>query len=82
MMTRTTQTKTVTKTAEHSRAVLDYDRTGLLGHIRPQFQINWHGTHGASHWARVLHHGRHIGTQTKADPPIVELFAFLHDSCR
>ena len=74
--------KTVTKTVEQPNVVLDYDRKGLLAHIRQQFQINWHGTHGASHWSRVLHHGKHIGCQTGADPLIIELFAFLHDSCR
>ncbi|MCD8516685.1 MAG: hypothetical protein LRY61_05360 [Burkholderiaceae bacterium] len=61
---------------------MDYDQTGLLAHIREQFRISWHGTHGANHWARVLHHGKHIAAQTGADLLVVELFAFLHDSCR
>lgn len=59
-----------------------YDRSGLIALIRSEFKIDWHGIHGANHWARVLHHGKNIGELRKADPIVVELFGFLHDSCR
>lgn len=60
----------------------DYNRKGLLAHIQQEFVLDWQGIHGANHWARVLHHGRAIARQWNADPLVVELFAFLHDSCR
>ena len=59
-----------------------YDKQGMLAAIREQFKINWHGIHGANHWARVLHHGMTIGTERSADLLVIELFAFLHDSQR
>ena len=59
-----------------------YDKQGMLTAIRKQFKIDWHGIHGANHWARVLHHGMAIGTERSADLLVVELFAFLHDSQR
>jgi uncharacterized protein len=61
---------------------LEYDRSGLIGLIRSEFKIDWHGIHGANHWARVLHHGKNVGALRKADLMVVELFGFLHDSCR
>ena len=60
----------------------EYDRTGLIALIKSEFKIDWHGIHGANHWARVLHHGKNIGSLRKADLMVVELFGFLHDSCR
>jgi uncharacterized protein len=59
-----------------------YDRSGLIALIREEFQLDWNGIHGANHWARVLHHGKNIGQIRKADLLVVELFGFLHDSCR
>lgn len=61
---------------------IEYDRSGLIALIKSEFKINWHGIHGANHWARVLHHGKNIGALRKADLMVVELFGFLHDSCR
>jgi uncharacterized protein len=60
----------------------DYDRTGLIQLIKSEFKIDWHGIHGANHWARVLHHGKNVGQLRKADLFVVEIFGFLHDSCR
>ncbi|QWD60754.1 hypothetical protein [Polynucleobacter sp. MWH-UH35A] len=60
----------------------EYDRTGLIALIKSEFKIDWHGIHGANHWARVLNHGKNIGQIRQADLLVVELFAFLHDSCR
>lgn len=61
---------------------MDFDRTGLIALIKSEFKLSWHGLHGANHWARVLHHGKNIGKIRKADLLVVELFGFLHDSCR
>jgi uncharacterized protein len=60
----------------------DYDRKGLIKSIKVEFKIDWHGVHGANHWARVFHHGKKIGQLRKADLLVIELFSFLHDSCR
>ena len=60
----------------------DYDRSGLIALIKSEFKLDWQGIHGANHWARVLHHGKNIGQLRKADLLVVELFGFLHDSCR
>ena len=59
-----------------------FDRTGLINLIRSEFKLDWQGIHGANHWARVLHHGKNIGQLRSADLLVVELFGFLHDSCR
>lgn len=54
----------------------------LIRTIRQQFALNIHGTHGISHWARVLENGRRLAHMTGADPDVVELFAILHDAKR
>lgn len=50
--------------------------------VRKQFQLDWHGIHGAPHWARVMYHGLTLANETGADPLVIKLFALLHDSCR
>lgn len=40
------------------------------------------GTHGVSHWARVLENGRRLSAVTGAKVHLVELFAVFHDSQR
>ena len=60
----------------------DYDRSGLIALIKSEFKLDWHGIYGANHWARVLHHGKNIAQIRKGDLLVVELFGFLHDSCR
>jgi uncharacterized protein len=60
----------------------EYDRPGLIALIKSEFKLDWQGIHGANHWARVIHHGKKIGQLRKADLMVVELFGFLHDSCR
>jgi uncharacterized protein len=59
-----------------------YDRAGLIALIKSEFKLDWGGIHGANHWARVLYHGKTIGEIRQADLLVVELFGFLHDSCR
>jgi uncharacterized protein len=54
----------------------------LIALIKSEFKLDWQGIHGANHWARVLNHGKNIGQIRKADLLVVELFGFLHDSCR
>ena len=52
-------------------------QTILQGYELPLF-----GTHGISHWARVLENGHRLVEQTGADLEVVELFAVFHDSRR
>jgi uncharacterized protein len=54
----------------------------LLDHLQSRFRLDWNGIHGIRHWARVRANGLKLAKVTGADPHIVELFAFLHDSCR
>ncbi len=54
----------------------------LLDEIRRGFALPLDGIHGEAHWARVHQNGLRLAEQTGADPEIVELFAYLHDSKR
>jgi len=54
----------------------------LIRKIRARFALNWNGIHGAAHWARVWVNGQRVGPSVSADLGVVELFAWLHDSCR
>lgn len=54
----------------------------LVTFLRSHFVLDWHGLHGANHWARVKLNGLLLAAETGADAHVVELFAFLHDSCR
>jgi len=54
----------------------------LIQLIKNTFQLNWHGVHGVSHWARVRINGLLIAQQNGANRQVIELFAFLHDSKR
>lgn len=47
-----------------------------------RFTLDPQGIHGVAHWSRVRYHGLRVGKETEADLLVVELFAFLHDSCR
>lgn len=50
--------------------------------LRERFRLDWQGIHGAPHWARVRANGLRLAATTGADRKVVELFAYLHDSCR
>ncbi|HEX9012493.1 MAG TPA: hypothetical protein VF813_03215, partial [Anaerolineaceae bacterium] len=50
--------------------------------ILDQYTLPWEGTHGVSHWARVLENGRRLAVLTGANIKVVELFSVLHDSKR
>lgn len=50
--------------------------------IRRGFALPLDGIHGQAHWLRVRENGLRLAEQTGADPRLVELFAYLHDSKR
>ena len=50
--------------------------------VLEDYALPWHGTHGVSHWARVLENGLRLAEVTGADVDVVQLFAILHDSQR
>ncbi len=54
----------------------------LIKVIRFQYALNWRGVHGVSHWSRVRKNGLRLAAKTGANPAVVEIFAFLHDSKR
>ena len=54
----------------------------LLRHLRERFAIDWHGYHGAAHWARVRLNGLALAGPTGANAHVVELSSFFHDACR
>lgn len=54
----------------------------LIEFLRTQFRLDWHGIHGAPHWARVRYNGFQLAMLNGANIEVVELFAFLHDACR
>lgn len=55
----------------------------LVAQIYIEYQLDWEGLHGASHWARVLQNGMHICDHTpEVRRDVVTLFALFHDSCR
>lgn len=58
------------------------DKAGLVRRIRDQFQCDWRGIHGPSHWGRVRLNGLFLADQYGANAHVVELFALLHDSQR
>ena len=64
---------------------MSYDRDGLINLVPKMFQCDWDGLHGINHWNRVAAHGRAIGQIQglhEADMVIVDVFSYLHDSCR
>jgi uncharacterized protein len=54
----------------------------IIHAVRARFALDWNGIHGAAHWARVRLIGLRLAERTGACREVVELFAFLHDSCR
>lgn len=59
-----------------------FDGRGLLGYLRTQFAIDWHGYHVIAHWTRVRVNGLMLAPVTGANRHVVELFAFFHDARR
>jgi len=54
----------------------------LLNFLKGHYRLAWHGIHGVTHWARVRSNGMALARETGANTTVVELFAFMHDSCR
>jgi uncharacterized protein len=54
----------------------------LITAVRRQYRLDWHGIHGADHWARVRNNGLRLAASTGANQHVVETFAFVHDACR
>jgi uncharacterized protein len=54
----------------------------LIQIIRSQYSLDWNGTHGVVHWARVLENGIRLASLTGARLEVVRLFAVFHDSRR
>lgn len=61
-----------------SRVVTD----DLLNFLKEHYRLDWNGIHGVKHWARVRANGLALAKENEANTKVVELFAFLHDSCR
>lgn len=57
-------------------------KTELMRFLRGEFRLDWHGIHGAAHWARVRLNGLTMAKVNGAREDVVELFALLHDSQR
>jgi len=51
----------------------------LIERIRREYVLDWHGIHGAEHWARVRENGLRLAKTTGAKIEVVEYFALLHD---
>ena len=58
------------------------DVVAILQVIRGGYALPLGGTHGLSHWARVLENGLRVADVNGADRDIVTLFALFHDSRR
>jgi len=56
--------------------------TELISKIREHYSLNWYGTHGCSHWARVYENGLKLSVQEGVNPSVVQLFSVFHDSQR
>ncbi|MCP4572149.1 MAG: hypothetical protein GY838_07315 [bacterium] len=56
--------------------------TELVRAVLDQYSLPRHGTHGLSHWARVLENGLRVAGSSGADLQVVALFALFHDSRR
>lgn len=61
---------------------MPFDRPRLVRACLSAFGLELLGVHGPAHWARVRRHGLTLSRRTGADPVIVELFAWLHDTQR
>ncbi|MFT5478705.1 MAG: hypothetical protein ACI8Y8_004074 [Planctomycetota bacterium] len=58
-------------------------RNAMLEALRGAFTLDWQGIHGVGHWSRVLTNGKRLAQlEAGIDVGVIELFAWLHDSCR
>jgi uncharacterized protein len=54
----------------------------LVEMVQRGYALRLDGIHGIAHWTRVRTNGLRLAELTGANPEVVELFAFLHDSQR
>ena len=54
----------------------------LMRAILSRYTLPLKGTHGVSHWARVVENGMLLAQETEANVEVVQLFAVFHDSQR
>lgn len=54
----------------------------LLSIIKEQYRLNWHGTHGITHWNRVYENGMRLAEQQGVNHRVLQLFSVFHDSRR
>lgn len=54
----------------------------LKEYVIQNFALDIHGHHGLPHWERVRERGLALAEVTGANKRVIEMFAYLHDSCR
>ena len=54
----------------------------LLEAIAAQYRLDPRGTHGLTHWGRVLENGLRLSEKEGGDQTVIRLFAIFHDACR
>lgn len=54
----------------------------ILPDILAQYRLPVFGTHGVSHWARVLENGTRLAAENGAKTSVIAYFAIFHDACR
>lgn len=58
------------------------DEAEVVAIILGQYNLNPLGTHGVSHWARVMEIGLALAEKNGADSEVIRYFALFHDSRR
>lgn len=54
----------------------------FLADLKKEYQMDWNGLHGFSHWCRVRENGILLANENGANRKVVEYFAFFHDNQR
>lgn len=54
----------------------------IIHAILEHYALPLNGTHGISHWARVLENGFRLSEETRANIEVVQLFSIFHASRR
>jgi uncharacterized protein len=57
-------------------------KASLIRRLVAGYELPVMGTHGLSHWARVMENGIRLSEKTGANTRVVELFAVFHDARR
>jgi uncharacterized protein len=58
------------------------DTAIIIQTILASYALPQRGTHGVTHWARVMENGLRVAEVTGANLQVVTLFALFHDACR